>query len=217
MWARNPTKNLEAHFESLDAIADGLGRIAHGSRGRRGHRWPKPSMPGSEERGYAALARPPPGGTALKLQIFPSRRLRPGPLSGQNLRPHRQPADPDTDEATALIEKAGGRTTSSGQARMTDYLLAGEAGRIEVRRKAGKTRHPRSGTKAAFRELVGQSGRTLEASRAPALSCAAGARTSVRPVPGVRRRRRQRMKFEIPVVSASPKAERRPLMSVAST
>lgn len=120
---KQSAKDLESHFRSLDAIAsaneetleqvDGIGNIMAQSI----HAW------FSDEDNKGEVERLRSFGLNLRSKQLPSGK---GALSGKVLVLTGTLPTLTRDEATALIEKAGGRTSSS-VSKKTDYLLAGEA------------------------------------------------------------------------------------------
>jgi len=150
---KQSAKDLEAHFESLDAIADaseeslmeveGVGAIM----AQAIHAWFE------DEDNRALLDRLREHG--LNFKSSRAGGSGQGPLSGKTFVLTGSLPNLTRDEATALIEKAGGRTSSS-VSKKTDYLLAGEAAGSKYA-KAGKLGIPVL-DESAFRELVGDPG-----------------------------------------------------------
>lgn len=121
---KQSAKDLEAHFDSLDAIAgaseekleevDGVGSIMAQSI----HAW----FEDESNRELIERLR----GHGLNFQSARKEAPAEGPLAGKTIVLTGALPTLTRDEATELIEKAGGRTSSS-VSKKTDYLLAGEA------------------------------------------------------------------------------------------
>ena len=146
---KQSAKDLEAHFKSLDAIAeateealedvDGVGTIMAQSI----HAW----FADHQNRELVAALK------AHGLKFESSRQAQAGgPLEGKTFVLTGSLPTMTRDEATGLIESAGGRSSSS-VSKKTDYLLAGEASGSKYA-KAEKLGVPIL-DEAAFRELLG--------------------------------------------------------------
>lgn len=120
---KQSSKDLEAYFGSLDALmeadeealeaVDGVGSIMAQSI----HAW------FANEKNRREVERLRRAGLNFSAR---QQRAAEGPLSGKTIVLTGTLPSLSRDEATALIEKAGGRTSSS-VSKKTDYLLAGEA------------------------------------------------------------------------------------------
>ncbi|MFU8848811.1 MAG: NAD-dependent DNA ligase LigA [Opitutales bacterium] len=120
---KQSSKDLETHFGSLDALmaadeealeaVDGVGSIMAQSI----HAWFE------NEKNRREVERLRTMGLNFSAR---QQRAAEGPLSGKTIVLTGTLPSLSRDEATALIEKAGGRTSSS-VSKKTDYLLAGEA------------------------------------------------------------------------------------------
>jgi len=148
---KQSAKDLEAHFDSLDAIAeaseeqlievDGVGGIM----AQAIHAW----FEDDDNRALIDRLR----GHGLNFRSARGEAGGGGALTGKTLVLTGSLPSLTRDEATALIEKAGGRTSSS-VSKKTDYLLAGETVGSKYA-KAEKLGIPIL-DEAKFRELIGE-------------------------------------------------------------